>query len=66
MKIEKMSIDELRREIEDTKTFIEDLHKTMECIPSGSILGRLSVKGAIKTETKRLERLENELKKRIG
>ena len=64
MKIEKMSIEELRREIKDTKDFIEDLHKTMECIPSGSILGRLSVKGAIKSEGRRLERLENELRKR--
>lgn len=64
MKIEKMSIEELRKEIEDTKSFIEDLCKTMECIPSGSILGRLSVRGAIKSEEKRLERLETELSKR--
>lgn len=65
MKIERMSVEELLKEIKDTRAFIEDLHKTMECIPSGSILGRLSVKGAIKSETKRLERLESELKKRM-
>lgn len=65
MKIEKNELSRLRKEIENTKLFIEELQKTMKNIPEGSALGRLSIASTIWFEERRLKRMEVEFEKRI-
>ena len=64
MKVHNYSDSELNKEINSSKHFLEDLERTLECIPENSILGRLGIEASLRCERNRYNKLVDEAKRR--
>lgn len=64
MNISKMPLEVLKEKENKVLLFIKDLESAMKYIPEESILGRMSIMASIKMKKKRLDEIQNELRKR--